>query len=286
MKKERFDYVCSLGSSCLCAQSLGAAGLRLSSGPFDWLLGPSLGKRVDVIVGDFAGWLEPGDFKFLGNPNKFTHDSYLNTRTEFKFPHDFALNVPFEKSWPEVREKYLRRIARFYERIRASHRVLFVWLENPVAPDRPSDEEVRRSVEVLAAKFPGVKIELLVVDRAPDDESTGAFKRGDGYWRISCGYRKRSTEPGKDVRPWDIDTHPIERVLAFFETADNRSAEERRRHRAADRAQKYSIYGAKGAFGYALARIQVRICKLLLNRLRRRGASMRRLFEVQFEGWR
>ena len=286
MKKERFDYVCSLGSSCLCAQSLDAAGLRLSSGPFDWLLGPSLAERVDTIVEDFSGWLEPGDFKCLGNPNKFTHDSYLNTRTGFKFPHDFALDVPFERSWPEVREKYLRRIARFYERIRSSRRVLFVWLENPVAADRPSDDEVWRSVKSLAAKFPGVKVELLVVDRAPDDESTGALRRGDGFWRISCGYRKKSTEPGKDVRPWDIDTHPIERILAFFETADYRSAEERRRHRAAERAQKYSIYGAKNALGYALARIQVRICKLLLNKLRRRGAVMRRLFEVQFEGCR
>ena len=260
--------------------------MRLSSGPFDWLLGPSLKNRVDVIVGDFAGWLEPGDFKFLGNPNKFTHDSYLNVKTGFKFSHDFALNVPFEKSWQEVREKYLRRIARFYERIRASRRVLFVWLENPVAPDRPSDEEVRQSVEALAAKFPGVKTELLVVDRAPDDEDTGAFRRGDGYWRVSCGYRKKSTEPGKDVRPWDIDTHPIERVLSLFETADYRGAAERKRHRVADRVARYATYGAKSAFGYALARLQVKICKLLLNRLRRRGAVMRRLFEVQFEGWR
>lgn len=286
MKKERFDYVCSLGSSCLCAQSLDDAGLRLSSGPFDWLAGPSLKARADAVVNEFDGWLEPGDFKFLGNPNHFVHDSYLNTKTGFKFPHDFAPGEPFEKSWPEVLEKYKRRIARFYERIRASRRVLFVWLENPVLADQPSDEEVRQSVEAIAAKFPGVKTELLVVDRAPDDESTGAFKRGEGYWRISCGYRKKSTEPGKDVRPWDIDTHPIAKILTLFETADYRSAAERKRHRAADRAVRYSIYGAKNVFGYALARIQVRICKLLLNRLRRRGAVMRRLFEVQFEGWK
>ena len=55
MKKERFDFICSLGSSCLCATSLRDAGLRLSSGPFDWLLGPGMKARVDLIVRDFEG---------------------------------------------------------------------------------------------------------------------------------------------------------------------------------------------------------------------------------------
>ena len=281
MNRERYDYVCSLGSSCLCAQSLDDAGLRLSSGPFDWLLGPSLKARVDVVVNDFAGWLEPGDLKFLGNPNKFTHDSYLNTKTGFKFPHDFDLDQPLEKSWPGVHEKYERRIARFYERIRNSRRVLFVWLENPVNSDRPSDDEVRDSVGALAAKFPGVKVEMLVIDRAPDDVGTGSFVRGDGYWRISCGYRKKSTKPDEDIRPWDIDTLPIARVLSLFETVDYRSPAERRSRRKAEKAARYAVYGAKSGLGFALARMQVKICKLLMNRLRRRGADMRRLFEVQ-----
>ena len=89
MKKERFDYVCSLGSSCLCATSLRDAGLRLSSGPFDWLLGPSLKSRVDLVANDFAGWLEPGDFEFLGNPEKFSnrigysHDWHMFKNTNF-----------------------------------------------------------------------------------------------------------------------------------------------------------------------------------------------------------
>ena len=283
MNKERFDYVCSLGSSCLCAQSLDDAGLRLSSGPFDWLLGPSLKARVDVVVNDFAGWLEPGDFEFLGNPNKFSHDSYFNTKTGFKFPHDFAIGQSLEQSWPDVYKKYQRRIARFYERIRSSKRVLLVWLENPVNCDRPTDDDVRASVKALADKFPGVKVELLVVDRAPDDVLTGAFVRGDGYWRISCGYRKKSTDPTVDVRPWDIDTRPIAMVLSAFEAADYRSEEERRRRRDLEKSARYAVYGAKSALGFAVARMQVKVCKLIMNRLRRHGADMPRLFEIQMQ---
>ena len=96
-----------------------------------------------------------------------------------------------------------------------------------------------------------------------------------------CPYRRKSTEPGKDVRPWDIDTRPIDALLSNFETSDYRSAAERRDHAAAGRLAKYAAFGVHTAFGYALVRLQIKICKLLLNRLRRRGISIRRTFEVQ-----
>ena len=286
MKKERFDFICSLGSSCLCATSLRDAGLRLSSGPFDWLLGPGMRDRVELVARDFEGWLEPGDFEFLGNPNKFEHDSYRNVKTGYKFSHDFDIGKPFEESFPAVREKYLRRIARFYERVRASRRVLLVWLENPMTDDRPTDEDVRASLGALAAKFPGVSVELLVVDRAPDDSASGSLERRDGYWRATCPYRRTATEKGEDVRPWDVDTHPIMALLSNFAAADYRSADDRRAHSADDRRRKYAVLGARSALGYAVAKLQVKLCKLMLNRLRRRGADVRRIFEVQFGGWR
>ena len=286
MRKERFDFVCSIGSSCLCATSLRDAGLRLSSGPFDWLLGPGMKARVDLIVRDFEGWLEPGDFEFLGNPNKFEHDSYRNRKTGYKFSHDFEIGTPFEVSFPAVREQYMRRIARFYARVRASRRVLLVWLENPVEDDRPTDDDVAASVAALAAKFPGVKVELLVVDRAPDDSGSDGIVRRDGYWRATCPYRRKATEPGKDVRPWDVDTHPIMALLSNFETSDYRSEAARRDHDADSRRQKYAALGVSSALGYAVAKLQVKVCKLLLNRLRRRGVDIRRVFEVQIGGRR
>lgn len=268
----------------MCATSLRDAGLRLSSGPFDWLLGPSLKSRVDLISNDFAGWFEPRDFEFLGNPEKFEHDSYRNRRTGYKFSHDFELGKSFEESFPAVREKYARRIDRFYDRIRASRRILLVWLENPVVNDRPSDEDVVASLRTLAEKFPGVKVEILVVDRAPDDTPGGRLVRKEGWWRVECPYRRKSTEPGKDVRPWDIDTRPIDALLSNFEANDYRSAAERLSHVNAQRKEKYSVYGAHGLVAYAASRLQVKVCKLLMNSLRRRGADIRRLFDAQLGG--
>jgi len=284
MGKERFDFICSLGSSCLCATSLRDAGLRLSSGPFDWLLGPGMKDRVELVVRDFEGWLEPGDLVFAGNPEKFVHDTYINRRTGYTFPHDFDIGKPFDEGFPAVREKYMRRIARFYERVRSSRRVLLVWLENPMTDDRPTDEDVRASLAALAAKFPGVSVELLVVDRAPDDSASGSLERRDGHWRATCPYRRTATEKGENVRPWDVDTRPIMALLSNFAAADYRSEDDRRAHREDVRRQRYEAFGASSALGYAVAKFQVKVCKLLLNRLRRRGVNIRRVFEVQIGG--
>jgi hypothetical protein len=49
------------------------------------------------------------------------------------------------------------------------------------------------SLAALAAKFPGVSVELLVVDRAPDDSASGSLERRDGYWRATCPYRRTAT---------------------------------------------------------------------------------------------
>ena len=275
-----------IGSSCLCASSLRDSGLRLSSGPFDWLLGPSLLERAKLIAADFSGWMEPGEFEFAGNPHNSITDSYRNLKTGYKFSHDFSAGGDFAAEFPDVKAKYDRRVARLYERVRASRRVLFVWLENPVNDDRPSDQDIPAARKVLMDKFPGVEIELLVVDRAPDGSKGGSIVRGDGYWRATCPYRRKTAEPGKEVRPWDIDTRPIIALLANFATGDYRSADERRKHYEAKRGEKYVMYGAHGPVGYAISRLQVKICKLLMNRLHRKGADLRRLFDAQLGGYK
>ena len=147
-------------------------------------------------------------------------------------------------------------------------------------------KNVAASLGALASKFPGVSVELLVVDRAPDDSGSEGLVRRDGYWRATCPYRRKATEKGEDVRPWDVDTHPIMALLSNFETSDYRSESDRRTHGEDVRRQRYEAFGASSALGYAVAKLQVKVCKLLLNRLRRRGVNIRRVFEVQIGGRR
>lgn len=293
MKKERYDYICSIGSSCLCAMSLHDAGLRLSSGPFDWLLGPSLKSRAEMIANGFAGWFEREDLRCIGKTDivnaksvKIQRDGYVNDRTGYTFLYDFDAGSSFDEAYPAVREKYERRIERFYNLMRASRRVLLVWVENQYEDDRPSDEEVAMSLKILKDVFPGVKVELLIIDRAPDGMTGGELVRKDGYWRVECAYRRKATKPNGSGRSWDFDIGQIQVPLSSFEARDYRSTMERRGHDLASCRAKYALFGARGPIGYALSRLQVKTCKLLLNRLWRKGVDMRWVFDAQIRVWK
>lgn len=278
----KYDYICSIGSSCLCAIVLREARLRLASGPFDWVTDGSFGSRIDFLVNDFAGWFEARDLEKVGNPNKFDHDSYRNLATGFLFPHEFEPGRPFDEEYASIRAKYDRRISRMYRSIGAADRVLFVWIENPVDTDRPSEEDVVAARKRLMEKFPGTAVDFLVIDRAGDDAATGEMVRGDGWYRVSCGYRRKAQEDGA-VRPWDVELGPILSVLSQFSVADNRSAAERNRYSEAKRRAQYTLLGVDGPVGAFVVKMQIKICKLLMNRLRRRGVPLRRVFETQLE---
>ncbi|MBR2355616.1 MAG: hypothetical protein IKA69_04505 [Kiritimatiellae bacterium] len=280
MKKERFDYVCSLGASCLCAMSLRDAGLRLSSGPLDWVGGFLFQKHVDFVLNDFADWFHEEDFEPYGDDDNLVHARYINRRNGLKFLHDFERGKSVSESLPAVREKYERRIARFYERIRSSRRVLFVWMENPIEGGaRPTDGEVEEALAKLSSKFPCQNIEMLVVDRQDGGMRAGGIVRKNGFWRAVCEYRPRAVDPGVEVPAWDVDRGPFVALLSRFEVRDYRDKAERRRFEAEARRKKYAALGAKDAFGYAVARMEMRLFKSMFKRLRRRGIDMLRVVD-------
>ncbi len=282
MKKETFDYVCSLGSSCLCATVLRDAGLRLSSGPFDWLTGADFCSRIQLIVDDFSNWMVKDDFKLIGKTTVGVHNGYENVRTGFRFLHDFSSNRSFDDCYDEVCRKYERRIVRFYARIRASRRVLLVWVENPLDPDAPSADDVRWGVNELARKFPSACIELLIIEHASEKvPATEGITRARDCWRAVCPFRK-PVLPGQTVYPWDVEMRPLLRIFSSVAAIDYRSGDERRQHWKKKRQNRYSLLGARDFLDYQVARLEVKICKFCLKRLRHRGLDFRRVFELQF----
>jgi len=273
MKRERFDFVLGVGSSCIASQALRDAGLQYASYPFDWMSGPTFAQRIRTICSDFRDWFRAEDFEFKGNPNGFTHDLYRNRATGGMYPHDFDPGRPFAECYSAVKEKYDRRIARLYASIRRSKHVLVVWLENPLYDDRPADEEVLDAYRSLVAKFPAVDIRVLIIDRAMDDMSNGDLEPHEYGWRVACGYR-RKTVPGKDARPWDLEVGPIVAALKHFRARDFRTAAERKAHRQAERRKQFATVGARSWPAYLLVRLQLKLCHHLRKRLLRRGIEL------------
>lgn len=172
-KKYKYDIIYSIGRDCSCAMYLQKQGLRILSGPFDWLTNVNdIKDRLNFILNDFNDFLNLEDLKFLPkDPNVFNDeacDYYENLRNGFYYYHDFHKNVPLEEAFPQVKEKYNRRIGRFIRNLKTKKKVLLVWFSHiPTA-----DEAIIPLCEQICQKY-GKQIDFLIIEnddsKADDD---------------------------------------------------------------------------------------------------------------------
>lgn len=187
MLSARYDFVCSIGSDCGCAGHLIRNRLRRASYPLDWI-----GVWYDGIIAvarlvesEFAGFLRLENLRRDPNPPRAAqddhdHDYYHDVKLRIDTAHDFPVGLPLEEVYPEIREKYDRRISRFYETMRASRRTLFVYW---TWRDCPSSGDILRAVDIFRIKFPGHRIDLLVM-RNDDRTDIAAQIIGDGVFLV------------------------------------------------------------------------------------------------------
>lgn len=105
----RYHYV-SLGCLCAVSMELERIGLRQESLPFDWLISKDFGAVLSLVQNHFEG--------FLSKENLYqepTPDYYYDIRFKIHSYHDFTAAKSLDEQYEAVREKYSRRIRRFYE---------------------------------------------------------------------------------------------------------------------------------------------------------------------------
>lgn len=165
--KKRYDIIYSLGYNCACAGYLRDLKLRLCSGPFDWVFGPSLKARAELIARNFEGYLNLECLENRETPNP-EHDLYFDACSKTFFVHDFPPGVPAEKSFDAVREKYARRISRFYENVSRSKRALFVYFSILDYAPAANREDVLNAKKLIDEKFGPGKVDLWVIAHDSD----------------------------------------------------------------------------------------------------------------------
>ncbi|WP_033828849.1 DUF1796 family putative cysteine peptidase [Bacillus andreraoultii] len=133
--KGSYDAVFSLGHLCLPAMQMKKFNLRPFSGVFDWVGSPQLSKVNQLIQTRFTDFL---------NMNNLRPDKYLSPTDlyVYDFKYDIGFNHDFKTDkntlthlggYPEVKEKYDRRINRFLEKLSSSKRILFIRTEKSEA---------------------------------------------------------------------------------------------------------------------------------------------------------
>jgi hypothetical protein len=98
--------------------------LRTASFPFDWLVSPNVNAVHDLIASGFADFLRYENLKDITLPNAGAGE-ILDEANDIRFFHDFCPQT-LDIQYDLIREKYKRRIRKFFYCIDGRNQCLFV----------------------------------------------------------------------------------------------------------------------------------------------------------------
>ncbi len=107
----KYKNIVSLGCFCSPAMEFKRIERRKFSLPFDWLITLDFSSVLKLIDNGFKGFLEYDDLYQV----KVYPSRYRNVKYSIDFYHDFLPTKSLDKQFNTVKEKYERRINRFYK---------------------------------------------------------------------------------------------------------------------------------------------------------------------------
>lgn len=186
----KYDFVLPIGHFCATAMYLKRWHIRTMSLPFDWIGREPNGLAVAarLICDGFRGFLEKSALEPRPNRHRPDVDDretdyYLDRGTGMLVYHDFPTGVPLDESYPAVRAKYDRRIARMYRLLEAAKSVLLVY-HTPM--EHPSDEEMAQQLAKVRARFADKRIGLLVIEEKAGLDDVEVRNPSDGVCHVRC----------------------------------------------------------------------------------------------------
>jgi hypothetical protein len=116
-----------IGGCCDCASYLKKSGVRFLSYPFDWMC-IGYDSLLNIIDMDFKNFLNE---EFLCGEKYYVKNLLYNIIFQHEFPVEtIGKEKKLSSSWikllPEVKDKYKRRISRFYKALSSGRKVFFV----------------------------------------------------------------------------------------------------------------------------------------------------------------
>ena len=166
-KKTKYNLIFSLGAACSCSQTLRRAGLQQLSYPFDWLYGNELPGRIQILLDDFAHFLDKEDLSFYHENRSDRCYAYRNKHNQLVFNHDFPMQLGLD-AHPQVWDKYQRRIKRLQDNLQCGPRVLAVYMQ---VPNENSPLSVTPQIQILweklQQKYAATQLDLCVISQYP-----------------------------------------------------------------------------------------------------------------------
>lgn len=162
---KEYDLVLSLGANCSAAGNMKRRGLRRCSFPFDWLymmddrplfwLAEHLGDGLrDLCRKENLVRITPEDAEWsAADARKF---KYIDTESGYRFVHLFRRPIETSDEYEKVIGVLRRRVARMFEAVGRSQRVLLL-----LATGRPlSDEALKKVKAAFERLYPNVCFDM------------------------------------------------------------------------------------------------------------------------------
>ncbi len=113
----------SLGQNCEVAHQIQHTGLNNGFFPFDWMKSYDFDLVINLIENKFKDFLKIDALQIVDSSGS-TH-IVSNKNFALEFVHDFDKEKNIVDEFAEVKEKYDRRIARFYSALQAKKHIYF-----------------------------------------------------------------------------------------------------------------------------------------------------------------
>lgn len=157
-------HIVSLGDTCSVAYQKRTLGYDEAYYPFDWIKTPKFADVNSLISNKFEGLLD--NLTFKSKSNKFPIDSGSSDDTHFfisvnnadesniyqnnmcTFYHDFRDGVDFEEQLTAVKDKYKRRIQRFYSLLESKGKIIFV--RDQIKPNQINDKQLNEFHQIIS----------------------------------------------------------------------------------------------------------------------------------------
>jgi len=176
----------SLGMNCGCARNFERRNLSEAFFPFDWnITEPDSIYRI--LENDFKDFLKQENLVIKpGNPRMY---HVIDTVYNIKIVHDFTKKGTALHDYEHVKDKYYRRIARFYHALT---------LKKPVYFFRAviTKQEALKLNQLIKKKFPELKYTLVVAN------NTEEFKKSWGIKNIKNFFLHNVEDP-EEIKEWD-----------------------------------------------------------------------------------
>ena len=211
---KKYDAIISLGADCLPALTFQTLGLADRYFPLDFICfrqqnEQQLYEIIHLIKNNFNDFFEYNDLCKKASLDNNQKAEIYNQHTGYQFPHEIMASEELKDKYSSIKDKYDRRIKRFYETAENAKSVLFIYMEKNHV--KHPDKDIYLQVwQALKAKFPQTDVNclffehnerlgkleykenyltdnVLLVQINNDEKYT--LRTGDGWWRNETMFR-------------------------------------------------------------------------------------------------